>query len=326
MSMADILTPCWLKAYYLQQVRTTDKQGKELPEMFWQQAIDGGISALELDLDLVLTGSPDTVHTQRIDAQYWSAEDFYLNGLTLRPVAEVTKFSLQYGNYPAAEINTNWVVLRDPIAGRFNLRPGPGAYTMPQYPFAGFTLGGPVLQVTPDQIRMEYKAGFLKTLPCTVTTEAGSTDVAVTLDTDATAATDYLPFIKTGFHVRIGDDETLYRVSKARDATKIVLSTAAAATQTDVEVVVYMYEPLLLETAAMLAAVPLLEQIANWVYGGPGIGGKSLGVDAMHQSRVLAVAPGKSVYAAMIDVYRTRGEENRLRLMRRYERPGLIVF
>ncbi len=325
MSMADIITPCWLKQRFLQQVRTTDRQGKELPDEFFQQAIDGGISGLEHDLDIVLTGSPAAKHTQRLDAYYWSAEDFYLSGLSLRPVAEITKFSLQYGNYPPAEVNTSWIVMRDPIAGRFNIRPGPGAYTMPQYPFAGFTLGGAVLVSTPDQIRMEYRAGFVKTLACTAATTKGTTDVTITLPTDGVAE-DVLLYCKTGFHVRIGDDTTVYRVARVVDETKIVLDKAAASTQTDVAVVCYMYEPLLLETAAMLAAVPLLEQIANYLYGGPGIGGKSLGVDSMHQSKSLAAAPGKSVYAAMEAVYTERAEANRLKLMRRYERPGMVVF
>lgn len=322
MSLSEILTPSFVKQQFLQQVRTTDKKGNELPESFYQVFIDSSIDQLEAELSIVLTGSPYAEHTERKDSFDWYSSTWYLKDLIRRPIAQVTWFGVQYGNFPEAEIPLSWFMLRDHIGGVFQVTLGPGSYALPPFPFlSGFGMGR---QYDPAWIRVKYIAGFVKPLSGLFTTTAGTTAVVVAPATGETVS-DILRDTKAGGWIKIGTDPTVYQV-RGVTSTQVILATPAAMSQASVSALAYAYDPMLVETAGILATIPILETIAAYLYGGPGIAGKSLGIDGMTQSKPLAVAPGRGVYSALQQTYLDRATANMEALMRRYDRVKLFAL
>lgn len=316
MSMAEIITPCWLWSSYLRGIRDTDKAGNKLPESFTQIAIDAAIDWLEGRTNLVLTGSHEAEHTERKDSFDWYAETWYLMNLLKRPIATVTEFSVQYGNFTPAVIPTNWLIVRDPMFGKFQLTLGPGSYTLPPFPFPPGLSFGMGRHYDPAWIRVKYIAGFVKALSALATTTEGSSAVTLSPLTGSTS-TDVLRDVKSGHYVRIGTDPRLYRVAGVTSTT-MRLSEPAFVAQSNVAIIVYGYDPMLLETAAMVAADKIMEIVGTWVLGGPAVAAKSLSIDSMQQHKPYAVAPGRGPYAALQATYRDRVDENLETLARRY--------
>lgn len=323
MALSEILTPCYLKQVFLQQVRDTDKNGVPLPDAFYQAFIDGAISQLEFNLDIDLTGSSVEPHTQRIDTFDFFADTWFLSNLKKRPIASIVSFGLQYGNFPVADVGLGWFFLRDHVHGIFQTTVGPGAFTLPAFPFPflGFRTGA---QYNPGWINVKYISGFVRPLNALFSTTQGSPVVAVGIKPPATEvmiAND----IKAGHWIKIGTDPKLYQVGAAT-SQQITLREPSRTTQTSVTALAYAYDPIMVNVAAWLAAIPILETIANYIYGGPGIAGKSLSADSFSQSKPYAVSPGKSVYAAMEDRYKQLADNAIADLRRHYDRVQVFAI
>lgn len=323
MSLSHILTPEWLQARYLQQIPCKDRQGKAFPRSLYLTPIYAAIDGLQKAVGIDLTGHADAVCDIRLDSLNWHSEMWYLNDLPWRPIAKMRAFKIQYGNFDPAEIDLSWFVLRDRFNAQFNIMLGPGAFQLPalQTPI-GYTTGlgtGRVLDV--GRLRFYYTSGFVLNLPAMATVEEGTTEVTLTPTTPATGevATDVVSFLKPGHYVRFGSDKNVYLVVWV-DATSLTLDAPVTTTHTNVTLQGYTYDPVLYETAAMMASIPIMEVIGTFLYGAPAVSGKSLSLDAMSQGKSYAVAPGKGPFAALKATYQEAIEKNLAALMRTYDR------
>lgn len=329
MSLAHIITPAWLRTNYMAGIPTKTKTGVVFDDRVFSPVIYSAVDSLEKRLDLTLTGHAEALHEERLDTMKFHGELWHLNNLGKRPIAKVRKFQAQYGNYPPSELSLSWFMLRDHVQGRMQVTLGPGAFQLPsmQTP-AGLHMGlGTGRPIDYGFLRFDYVSGFVLNLPATATAVEGSTTVTLTPTTPAEGevARDVVTWLKPGHHVRLGTDRRILQVAFV-DPTSIELVDPSPFSVTNATLQGYTYDASLIETAAMIAAIPLLDVIGNFILGAPATAGKHLGVDALTQGKVYAVAPGKGPFAAMQNTYREALAANLEALLRRYERIQVFSF
>lgn len=125
------LSPEWLKAVFCIGVDATDEDGEEFPReqaLMSLSAAAAGIGAL-LNLDLQ---GLSTYTGEMHDAVPTDRGSFFLKRLRHRPVREILKVALRYGNWPEVELPVGadgWVHIRNENSGRIEIIPGPTALT-----------------------------------------------------------------------------------------------------------------------------------------------------------------------------------------------------
>lgn len=162
MALADILTPDWLKRRFLVGIDLTDDNRDPYPDELFEHAIAGAVGVLEAELDLVLNDVVQ-VHDERKDLQDSDFEGFYLLHLNQRPVREITKLAVRFGNFPETELPLSWAQVATPLAGQIQIMPGPDGIASWSFSGSALLFGGGALtnrSYTPGWWRVSYKAGY----------------------------------------------------------------------------------------------------------------------------------------------------------------------
>lgn len=160
MPITDTITTQWLKDRYLFGIDLTDDSGTSYPDGLYETAINSAVATIEKELDITLSL---TTFTERYDSNDSMYDSYMLMHLMRKPVREITKFEVQFGNFPATEIPLSWIHISNAIGGQIQVIPGQeglgGALYGAATPFLGLSgvLGRPY---TPQWFKITYKAGY----------------------------------------------------------------------------------------------------------------------------------------------------------------------
>ena len=161
MALTDTITPAWLKERYLFGINLTDDAGNDYPESLYLQSIDSAISTVESELDIVLDDL--TEYTDRLDVQDWAGDTFWLLQTKRRPLREIVKVEVQFGQYGPTTIPLDWANIASVRGGQLQIIPGPSGMSSVIFtggtPFVGL-IGFYGRPYTPLWWKITYKAGF----------------------------------------------------------------------------------------------------------------------------------------------------------------------
>lgn len=161
MALTDSINAAWLKERYLFGVNLTDDSGNDYPDALFTQAIESAISTVESELDIVLDDLE--TKTDRLDVQDWAGDTYWLLQTKFRPLREVTKVEVQYGQYGPTEIPLDWANIASARGGQLQIIPGPSSMSSVIFtggtPFVGL-IGFYGRPYTPLWWKITYKAGF----------------------------------------------------------------------------------------------------------------------------------------------------------------------
>lgn len=304
MSVLDIVTPTFLKQTYLRGARTLDKQGIELPDMYFQQYLDAAASKNALELDLPLMGNRQAVYDERYDTVEWQHESWYLRQFVHRPVIEITEFSVHYGDYPKVIIPLDWIHISSASQGQVQVIPGPGSLQYNSWMLLGIGLTTNY-HYTPILAHGRYTAGFEREFgPITAVTDPAPAGGVTTFTYEGTG--DLYALLPAGTWVSLGGQ--VARVKAVTSATTFTVAKLFDAPPLDGATgVIYGYDSALYEVIACDAAVMYLENAAN-VFIGP-VQGKNLGMDGLSQGSNIAMSAQYSAYSSWIRVLNERRDK-----------------
>ena len=121
MPITDTITTQWLKDRYLFGIDLTDDSGTSYPDGLYETAINSAVATIEKELDITLSL---TTFTERYDSNDSMYDSYMLMHLMRKPVREITKFEVQFGNFPATEIPLSWIHISNAIGGQIQVIPG----------------------------------------------------------------------------------------------------------------------------------------------------------------------------------------------------------
>jgi len=161
MALTDTLTAQWLKDRYLVGIDLTDDQNNPYPDALYTHAIDSAISTIEAELDIILDDLNE--YSDRLDVLDWAGDTFWLLQTKRRPLVEIVKLEVQYGQYGPTTIPLDWANIASERGGQLQVIPGPSGMQSVVFtggtPFVGLVgfYGRPY---TPLWWKVTYKAGF----------------------------------------------------------------------------------------------------------------------------------------------------------------------
>ena len=345
MSLADVITPQWVKDRFLAGIDLTDDTGTAFPEALFQEGIDSAISILESDLDLVLSGTYEYV--ERRDTNDFHTESFFHMKLDHRPVVEVSDLNVQFGDYPSASIPRSWMHISSAKAGQVQVLPGPEGIgsiifggTAPFLGLAGL-YGRPY---TPLWFKIKYKAGFEVDLSGTVGVTTGATTITGTNTYFLNPLNDpdyvtnfgdnygggFMPRVMPGNYVVLSgtvDGEEIFEtryVKRVKSDTSIVVNSPFTFTGTGLTVRLHMYPPAILNAVGLLAAMLPLDTAGDLIVGA-GIASKSMSVDGLSTSINTTASSTNAGYGARMLSYKNRLKDLIKSIKRDYRAPNVMV-
>jgi hypothetical protein len=160
MALLDIVTACWLQKRYLFGIDLTDDEGNEFPPELYQHAILSAIGEVSAEIGSYV-GDRKEVLAERHDSMDHDGSHYYTVALDVRPVREVTRVALQYGDQVATELPKEWATLRGPTGGQTQLIPGQNAFSGVIFtPSGTWWATGAHRQYSPAWLVFDYIAGF----------------------------------------------------------------------------------------------------------------------------------------------------------------------
>ena len=345
MSLADVITPQWVKDRYLFGIDLTDDTGTAFPDSLFREGIDSAISLLESDLDLVLSGSYEFV--ERRDTNDFHTESFFHMKLDNRPIIDISALNVQFGDYPAVGLPRGWLHISHAKTAQIQILPGPEGIgsiifggTAPFLGLAGL-YGRPY---TPLWFKIKYKAGFELEISGTASVTTGSSKLTGTntyfVDplNDPNYAEQYgdnyhggfVPRIKPGHYIAVsgtvdGDEvfETRY-VKRVKNDTTLILDKPFEITGSGLELTLYTYPPAILDSIGLLAAMLPLDTAGDLIVGA-GIASKSMSMDGLSTSINTTASSTNAGYGARMLSYKNRLKDNLTRIRRDYRAPNVMV-
>jgi hypothetical protein len=159
-ALKDWLTSCWLQKRYLFGIDLTDDEGNAFPPELFQHSIEAAAEEVGAALGIYLQDRK-TVEAERHDVMDHDGGNYYTQSMDIRPVREITKIELQYGDQVATEIPKSWGHVRHPNGGQVQLIPGENAYSGVVFtPSGTWWATGAHRQYSPGWLVWSYEAGF----------------------------------------------------------------------------------------------------------------------------------------------------------------------
>ena len=261
--------------------------------------LQSSIDEVATALDLNLTGDPGTVYEAKLDAvQFQDGHTWWLKKLPIRPLLTVEAIERYYGQLQVQRLSKEWGVIGNHIGARVHIVPSTKGGELISPATAPVMLAGRYL---PASFKIRYTAGFAYLLEGTITTTAGSKAVLVVPNDPAVSveeavsgfATSHLGLRNT---VWLHFNNETHRVARVEPPFARLTSTVANDWTGPAYILAYP-EPIRRAILA-LAAIHVLEQLAS-KYALMG-GGASLSIDALAQSKRLAVGNGYGVYSPLV--------------------------
>lgn len=306
------------KALYAKNLPTKGPDGKVYDDRFFIGHIRAAAADLERELGVVLTAHPERVYQDRLDAIEWDGDTWTMKFVKPRPITKVEAFSYQVGDHQERVIPVSWVNASEPIFGQIQVIPGK----------ASAEYLGPLMywwntqrwRYTPLLLKIRHKAGFAHALPNTVTATKGSNEVVLSEVEDPSGfdeATDIFSRLGDCLYIYYGG--AAHRIVEIVDSATVRVEDVAKETATYTELVYALrYSDDMRAYVYMKAALPVLEQVAAYMYGSPGVSSKSLGMDALSQGRGLAIGKGYGPLSAVIELFKSEAKSKLAVLMDEY--------
>lgn len=160
MALKDWLTACWLERRYLFGIDLTDDEGNPFPPELFEHSIEAAAEEVAAILGIYVKDRK-VVTAERHDTMDHDGGHYYTTALDVRPVREITKIELQYGDQVATEIPVSWGHIRGATGGQVQLIPGENAYSGIVYtPSGTWWATGAHRQYSPGWLVWSYEAGF----------------------------------------------------------------------------------------------------------------------------------------------------------------------
>ena len=297
MALAQILTPTFFRAIYLQGVRTSlaacglggSGAAWSLPDEVITHHVMSSIDHVARALDLDLRSSPKRQFVQKYDQMDWHGEKWYLKNSPVRPVKKIYKLEIQHGPFVIAsdgfvELPLDWAQIGSQTQGSIFVLPYSGApASIAHLPWG--TGMDTWYRWMPLFCRITQSGGFEFELTGTATVVAGSNTATIS----GTSADDLQNTLRYGARVNLGGQ--VVAVTDIPTSSTFTFSPVHNAGFTGTAIVLD-YDPGLVDAVAFHALGPILEVIAGRLFGP--VTSKSTGVDSMSQSKSYAVTPQTS--------------------------------
>jgi hypothetical protein len=296
------------KSLYARNLPQRGPDGKMYDDGLFIGHIRSAAASLERELGVVLTAHPERIYQDRLDAIEWDGETWTMKFVKPRPIVSVEAFSYQVGDHAERTIPVSWVRASEPIFGQIQIIPGK----------ASAEYLGPLMywwntqrwRYTPLLLKIRHKAGFAHRLPNTVTTTKGSDEIVLSLHSEPTGFDE-----ARDIYSRLGDclfiyyGGTAHRIVDILNDTTVKVADIQTTTSTYSEnVYALRYTEDMRAYIYMKAALPILEQVAAYMYGAPGVSSKSLGLDALSQGRGISTGRGYGPLSAIIEQYKAEAQ------------------
>jgi len=290
--MLDSLTDSWLKESFLLGIDLTLDDGSPYPDTLYTQSISSAISYVEHELGIVL--NEISVDNERHDALDINRAAWWPLRLDRRPVLEVTKFELRFGNYQPVNIPVSWCQILSPEHGQVHLIPSQESLGSYLYRAGVPLIMGDTLTphaYIPGYFQIGYKAGF-EMRGGTVTMPSGEQQVSVTLSDEMPNANYFLDYA-TG-------NNSLGRITidnKSKSSFDIKTQNTAGGGNGEIKWGITTVPADLKHIVGLKAAMLGLD-VAGDLIAGAGVANYSIGADGVHQSLGTTSSATNSGYGA----------------------------
>lgn len=339
MSILDVLTPTYFRQTYLQGVRTSlascglgGNQSWALTDDVILEYLVNAVAFVASELDIELRASPRKKFRQRYDQMAWHSEKWYLKSSTVRPVSRVYSLEVQRGRYGQTadeegyvELPRDWVDISSKEYGSIVVTPYSGApASIAHFPWG--SSANTWFRWMPLFVRITQSTGFEFDLLGTTTVAQGSTTATVA-NTPASPPeppvtadiTDDI--LSMGARVKLGS--YIVRVMGTPTPSTFTFLPALPVAF-EGQAVVLDYDPLIIETVATHAMIPVLEIIAGRMFGP--VSGTSVGIDSMSQSKSYSVASGASAFYSQQLRAQERLDKNMVTLASKWRAFNMTSF
>lgn len=319
MAIRDLITPQFIKDTFVLGVDLTLDDGSPYPDVIYEQAIDGAINFLEMELGI--TFDPFYVKGERHDARVENRNSFYPFSLDHRPIKSIEAINITLGNYPVVEMPKEWAVIASGQHGQINMIPT--AETMGSFFFRS---GIPLLfgdvfspySYVPGYFSIDYQSGFTF-IEGTAVIPQGEVSIEVPI-------TEPLLGVKPTVVLTVLDAQggAGARV-RASSTDSFTISVTANPNTGDMVIgyVLHTVDPLLIKCIGLLAAMAPLD-IAGDLIAGAGVGQFSVGVDGLSQSIATTASATSAGYGARIISYQKQLKDTMAALRAKYRMMNMF--
>lgn len=329
MSIMSILTPQFFRDVYLAGVKTALSScglgasgAWELKDEVILHHLLSGISYVATALDIDLRSSSKRQFEEKYDQMDWHKERWYLKTSRVRPVKRIYSLSIQRGRYSGSpvdgyeEVPVEWVQIASEEQGSIFVLPySGGSIATTHLPWGSHM--DTWFRWMPLFVKIVQATGFEFDLIGTVTIAAGATTGTIS----GTGADNLQDKLQVGMKLKLGDE--IVTVMDTPTSTTFTFTPELADGYTGTAVVMD-YDPMILDAVANQAMIPILEVIAARLFGP--YTSKSVSIDAVSQSRSLAVSPQSSAYFSQQSRARERRDEVMAALATKYRPLNFFSF
>lgn len=261
--------------------------------------LQAAVDELATALDLNLTGDPATVYEAKLDGtQFQDSHTWWLKRLPVRPLLTIEGIERFYGKQQVQRLPKEWGVIGNHIGGRMHVVPSTkGGELIGPSVFPHVVQG----RYMPATFRIRYTAGFAYPLQGTLSTSMGSRAATVVPDDPAETVEDAVSRFAVS-HLGLRNTVWLHFNGETHkvvsvDAPFVRFASAVQQDWTGPAIILAYPEPIRRAIMA-LAAIHILEQLASrYALSG---GGSSLSIDALAQSKRLAIGNGYGIYSPLV--------------------------
>lgn len=159
------LTPAAVKAHMFGAHLVDPATGKEMPDIFYETAIEQALALVESELDIVIIPREVSEEVDYSDNEYFS---HMYTQVTTRPIIQVNNFQLQYGNGNKRKFRMDSVAVTH-LSGQIQISPQPlqqfiwshtSQYETLHTGFGASGLGSGMTTI-PQALNVNYYAGLM---------------------------------------------------------------------------------------------------------------------------------------------------------------------
>jgi len=317
MAIRDLITPQFIKDTYILGIDLTLDNGDPFPDIIFEQAIDGAISHLELELGV--TFDEFVVKGERHDARVEHKHAFWPFQLDHRPVQKVENIAITLGTWDPVVMPIEWATITSAPHGQINLIPTAGTvgsfYFRSGVPLIFGDVFSPYSYV-PAYFAVDYTSGF-KFLDGVATIPQGESSVTVPFSLESVKPTVTVTTTDAqggvGARVRqVGTESFTISVTTPPNTGDMTISYSA-----------HSVDPALIRAVGLIAAMTPLD-IAGDLIAGAGIANYTVGVDGLHQTIATTASASFAGYGARIHSYQKQLKDTMSALRAKYRMMNMF--